>query len=91
MKKPTPFCLLMPKKDDFWFHLQAQKSAHIIVKTAKQKLSDEIIAFASRLCVEFSGHKSGSFLVDFTKRENVKIQNGAFVNYVNYNTIGVKI
>lgn len=90
-EKANAILLANAKKDDFWFHLQAQKSAHIIVKTAKQKLSDEIIAFASRLCVEFSGHKSGSFLVDFTKRENVKIQNGAFVNYVNYNTIGVKI
>lgn len=90
-EKANALLLANAKKDDFWFHLQAKKSAHIIVKTAKQKLNDEIIAFASRLCVEFSGYKSGSFLVDFTKRENVKIQNGAFVNYVNYNTVGVKI
>ena len=90
-EKANAMLLQNAKKDDFWFHIQGQKSAHIIVKTAKQKLSDEIIAFASKLCVEFSGHSSGSFQVDFTKRANIKVQNGAFVNYVNYNTVGVKI
>ena len=79
------------KKDDVWFHLQGYKGAHVVIKSNKQKLSDDIIAFASRICVLFSGHKSGSFAVDFTKRSNVKVVKGAFVNYVNYNTVGVKI
>lgn len=79
------------KKDDTWFHLQGYKGAHVIIKSNKQKLNDEIIAFASRMCVLFSGHKRGSFQVDFTKRSNVKVVSGAFVNYINYDTVGVKI
>lgn len=79
------------KKDDMWFHLQGYKGAHVIIKSNKQKLNDEIIAFASRMCVLFSGHSRGSFQVDFTKRANVKVVSGAFVNYVDYNTVGVKI
>ena len=74
-----------------WFHLQGYKGAHVIIKSNKQKLNDEIIAFASRMCVLFSGHTRESFQVDFTKRSNVKVVSGAFVNYVDYNTVGVKI
>lgn len=90
-EKGNVFLLNNSKKDDFWFHIKDRPGSHLIIKTNKQKLSEELIAFASRLCVEFSGHKSGSYYVDYTKRANVKVVNGAFVNYVNYTTVGVKI
>ncbi|PSM53202.1 putative ribosome quality control (RQC) complex component, YloA/Tae2 family [Campylobacter blaseri] len=77
------------KKNDFWFHIKDIPSAHVIVKTNKQKLSEDIIEFAANLCVNMSVKESGKYLVDFTKKENVKVINGAFVNYVNYDTIEI--
>lgn len=77
------------KKDDFWFHLKDIPSAHVIVKTNKQSLSDEIIKMAAKICVNFSVKNSGNFEVDYTKRTNVKVVDGAFVNYINYKTINI--
>ena len=76
-------------KDDFWFHIKDLPSAHVIVKTNKQNLSDEIIKFAAKICVNFSVKEAGNYLVDFTKRLNVSPVNGSFVNYVNFKTISV--
>lgn len=77
------------KKDDFWFHLKDIPSAHVIVKTNKQNLSDEIIKMAAKICVNFSVKNSGNFEVDYTKRANVKVVDRAFVNYINYKTINI--
>ena len=77
------------KKDDFWFHLKDIPSAHVIVKTNKENLSDEIIKMAAKICVNFSVKNSGNFEVDYTKRANVKVVDGAFVNYINYKTINI--
>ena len=77
------------KKDDFWFHLKDIPSAHVIIKTNKQNLSNEIIKMAAKICVNFSVKNSGNFEVDYTKRANVKVVDGAFVNYINYKTINI--
>ncbi|MBR2148695.1 MAG: DUF814 domain-containing protein, partial [Campylobacter sp.] len=90
-QKGNEFLLKNAKKDDFWFHLKDRASTHVIVKSNKQNLSDEVVLFASKLCVQFSSKSSGTYAVDYTKRQNVKIQNGSFVNYVNYKTIVIKI
>lgn len=90
-QKGNEFLLKNAKKDDFWFHLKDRASTHVIVKSNKLNLSEEITLFAAKLCVQFSTKSSGSYEVDYTKRQNVKIQNGAFVNYVNYKTIVIKI
>ena len=90
-QKGNEFLLKNAKKDDFWFHLKDRASTHVIVKSNKLNLSDEVIQFAAKLCVQFSAKSSGSYEVDYTKRQNIKIQNGAFVNYVNYKTIIIKI
>lgn len=76
-------------KEDFWFHLKDIPSAHVIVKTNKQNLSEEAAQMAAKICVNFSVKESGKYLVDYTKRRNVKINEGAFVNYVNFKTISV--
>lgn len=76
-------------KEDFWFHLKDAPSAHVIVKTNKQNLSEEVVQMAAKICVNFSVKESGKYLVDYTKRRNVKINEGAFVNYVNFKTISV--
>lgn len=84
--KANAILLQNSKKDDWWFHLKNIPSSHIIVKTNKQNLSDEIIAFAAKICVNFSCKFAGNYEVDFTQRKNIKIINQAFVNYVNYKT-----
>lgn len=76
-------------KEDFWFHLKDLASAHVIVKTNKQNLSEEAVQMAAKICVNFSVKGGGKYLVDYTKRRNVKINEGAFVNYVNFKTISV--
>lgn len=90
-EKGNEFLLSNAKKDDFWFHLKDLPSAHVIVKTNKQSLNDEIIKFASRICAEFSVNEKGKYLVDWTKKINVKVVNKAFVNYTNYSTTEVII
>lgn len=76
-------------KNDFWFHLKNRSSAHVIVKTNKKDLSDDIIQFAANLCVNFSVKNAGNYEVDYTKRLNVKVVQKAFVNYVNFKTINI--
>lgn len=75
------------KKDDIWFHLKDLPSPHVIVKTNKSKIDDEILEFAAKICLNFSNVNQGRYEIDYTKRENVKIINGANVNYINFKTI----
>ena len=88
-EKGNEFLLKNSAKNDFWFHLKDTPSAHVIVKTNKQSLTDEIIEFAAKICVNFSVKKAGNYLVDYTKRLNVSPVKGSFVHYVNYKTISV--
>lgn len=75
------------KKDDIWFHLKDLPSPHVIVKTNKTKIDDEILEFGAKICLNFSNVKQGRYEIDYTKRENVKIINGSNVNYINFKTI----
>lgn len=75
------------KKDDIWLHLKDIASAHVIIKTAKTAPSEEVLRFAAKLCVEFSVKGAGSYEVDYTKRANVKPNDGANVNYIDFKTI----
>ncbi len=78
------------KARDIWFHLKNAPSAHVIVVTDKQNVPQNVIAYAARLCVDFSVFEKGRYLVDYTPRREVKIQEGANVLYNNYNTITVE-
>jgi predicted ribosome quality control (RQC) complex YloA/Tae2 family protein len=77
-------------KDDYWFHLKDRASSHVIVNTNKKNLPSEVLEFCAKLCVDFSINQLGDYLVDYTKRANVKVQSGANVLYVNYKTITVR-
>jgi predicted ribosome quality control (RQC) complex YloA/Tae2 family protein len=88
-EKENIFLLKDASKDDYWFHIKDMKSSHVIVKTSRQKLSDKIIQFAAKLCVDVSVNSAGDYLVDYTKRANVKPQDGANVLYVKYDTIKI--
>ena len=74
---------------DIWLHMKDRPSAHVIITTDKQNLPQNIILAAARLCVEFSTASKDRFLVDYTPRREVTIQNGANVLYNKYKTIEV--
>jgi predicted ribosome quality control (RQC) complex YloA/Tae2 family protein len=74
---------------DIWLHLKERPSAHVIIVTDKQNLPESVIQSAAELCVNFSVFEKGSYLVDYTQRREVKIQEGANVLYYNYSTISI--
>jgi predicted ribosome quality control (RQC) complex YloA/Tae2 family protein len=77
------------KARDIWLHLKDRPSAHVLIVTDKQNVPDSVIYSAGEICVNFSLFEKGSYLVDYTPRREVKIQNGANVLYYNYKTISV--
>jgi putative fibronectin/fibrinogen-binding protein len=77
----------LAKKDDIWLHLKDTPSAHVIIKTNKSKVPEDVLEMAAKFCVEFSAKGAGRYEVDYTKRENLKRENGANVTYTNYKTI----
>jgi len=77
------------KARDIWLHLKDRPSTHVIITTDKQNLPERIIKAAARLCVDFSTTSKDRFLVDYTPRREVNIQNGANVLYNKYKTIEV--
>lgn len=82
--------LKQAKKDDWWFHLKDKPSAHLILRQPKQNLSEELVAFAAKLCAKFSG-ESGVVEVDYTRRRELKVRENAFVNYTNFSTIKLEV
>lgn len=85
------YLLKNSRASDFWFHLKDRNSSHVIVQNTKKSLPIDVIEKAAQLCAKFSVDFSGDYLVDFTQRRNVKVQNGANVLYNPYDTFKVKI
>ena len=77
------------KARDIWLHLKDRPSAHVLIVTDKQNVPESVILSAAELCVNFSIFEKGSYLVDYTPRREVKIQDGANVLYYNYSTISI--
>ncbi|HIP59025.1 MAG TPA: DUF814 domain-containing protein [Campylobacterales bacterium] len=75
------------KMSDIWMHLKDMPSTHVIIRNDKKSVPDLVLEFGAKLCVQFSAISEGSYLVDYTHRRNVKMREGANVNYVDYNTI----
>lgn len=75
------------RKKDIWMHIKDISSSHVIIRTDKTNIPQSVIDFGAKLCVEFSVTKKGTYLVDYTQRRNVKVRDGANVNYVDYKTI----
>ncbi|EQB39121.1 fibronectin-binding protein [Sulfurimonas hongkongensis] len=83
--------LRLAKAKDIWIHMKDRPSAHLIITTDKQNVPQNIIHEAAKLCVEFSTAQKDKFLVDYTPRREVTIQNGANVLYNKYKTIEVDV
>ncbi len=79
--------LKVAKKSDIWMHIKGIPSCHVIIRTNKQNVPQSVLDFAGKICVEFSVTKKGTYLVDYTKRHNVKVLEGANVIYVDYKTM----
>ena len=77
------------KARDIWLHLKDRPSCHVIIRTDKQNIPQKVIESAARLCVEFTTTQKDRFLVDYTQRREVKIQEGANVLYNKYKTIEI--
>lgn len=90
-EKSNIYLLQNSKASDFWFHMQSTNSSHVIVQNSKKTLPIDVIYKAAELCAKFSTDFAGKYLVDFTQRRNVKVQNGANVLYNPYDTIDVHI
>lgn len=88
-EKANEYLLKIAKKDDLWFHVKDYPSAHVIITSNKLKISQMVLEFAAKICVEFSKLSSGIYLVDYTSKNFVKIKEKAFVNYTNYKTLSI--
>lgn len=77
------------KARDVWLHLKDRASTHVIISTDKQSVPAKVLEAAARLCVDFSVLYAGRYLVDYTHRREVSVQNGANVLYNNYKTIEI--
>lgn len=78
------------KARDIWMHLKDRPSAHVVITTDKQQLPDRLLEAAAKLCVDFSVFEKGRYLVDYTPRREVKVQEGANVLYTNYKTLNIQ-
>lgn len=88
-ERANEFLLKNAKKDDMWFHIKDYPSAHAFVVSNKQKLSDDVIQFVAKLCVEFSNLNKGAYFVDYTARKFVSVKQKAFVHYTNHKSIRI--
>jgi len=77
------------KAKDIWIHMKDRPSAHVIITTDKQNVPLDIIRSAGMLCVDFTTTAKDRYLVDYTPRREVSIQNGANVLYKKYKTIEI--
>ena len=77
------------KSGDIWIHLKDRPSAHVLIVTDKQKIDENIIREAGKLCLKFSVSERGDYLIDYTQRRYVRIQTGSNVLYTNYKTIKI--
>jgi len=81
--------LSLAKGNDIWMHTREIPGSHVIIRTDKQNLPDSVLQAAAKLCVDFSTDMPGNYLVDYTKRKFVKIQEGSNVEYDKYQTLSV--
>ncbi|MEO1954074.1 MAG: NFACT family protein [Campylobacterales bacterium] len=77
------------KARDIWIHMKDRPSAHVTITTDKQNVPMHIIESAGRICVEFTMFTKDRYLVDYTPRREVTIQDGANVLYNKYKTIKI--
>ena len=81
--------LSIAKSNDIWMHTRDIPGSHVIIRTDKQNLPESVLQAAAKLCIDFSTDQPGNYLVDYTKRKFVKIQEGSSVEYDKYQTLSI--
>ena len=81
--------LSLAKSNDIWMHTREIPGSHVIIRTDKQNLPESVLHAAAKLCIDFSTTHPGNYLVDYTKRKFVKIQEGSSVEYDKYQTLSI--
>ena len=77
------------KANDIWLHIKDKKGAHVIIKTNKKKVPEDVIIKAAKLALIFSNETEG--VVDYTQRRHLYVKEKAFVNYVTYKSVKVRV
>jgi len=77
------------KANDVWMHVKDKTGAHVIIKTNKKKVPEDVIFKAAKLALTFSGEIEG--IVDYTQRRHLYVKDKAFVNYVTYKSIALNL
>jgi len=65
------------KKSDMWFHLEGDKSAHIILKLNDLSITEDLLVIAGSALVEFSSVEYGEANLIYTQVKNLKGVKGA--------------
>jgi len=81
--------LSIAKSNDIWMHTRDIPGSHVIIRTDKQNLPESVLNAAAKLCVDFSTNHPSNYLVDYTKRKFVKVQEGSNVEYDKYQTLSI--
>lgn len=79
---------------DIWLHAQKFRSCHVLVRTERKAVPNEVLLFAAEICAAFSNGKGGKFPVDYCEAKYVKKPPRAragTVTYSNQKTILVDI
>lgn len=79
------------KASDIWMHLQDYPSSHLIITTAKKNIPFDVLEECAKLVAKYSAEFGGSYLVDFTPRREIKLQENGITLYNKYDTIKVVI
>ena len=81
-------------REDIWMHVQGIPGAHVIIKTNKQDVPEDILLFAASLAAKYSkGRYSSKVSVDYTQKKHVWKPKGAkpgMVLYNNFKTLYVE-
>lgn len=81
-------------REDIWMHAQGIPGAHVIIKTNKQEVPEDVLMFAASLAAKYSkGRYSSKVSVDYTQKKHVWKPKGAkpgMVHYNNFKTLYVE-
>ncbi|SHF21769.1 Predicted component of the ribosome quality control (RQC) complex, YloA/Tae2 family, contains fibronectin-binding (FbpA) and DUF814 domains [Marinitoga hydrogenitolerans DSM 16785] len=80
-------------RDDIWMHAQGIPGAHVIIKTNKQEVPEDVLVFAAQLAAKYSkGRFSSKVSIDYTQKKHVwkpKRAKPGMVLYNNFKTLYV--
>ncbi|KAF2955563.1 NFACT family protein [Marinitoga sp. 38H-ov] len=81
-------------REDIWMHAQGIPGAHVIIKSNKQDVPEDVLLYAAYLAAKYSkGRFSSKVSVDYTQKKHVWKPKGAkpgMVHYNNFKTLYVE-